>query len=379
MKRFAYGLWVAVAGWMLLPACASDHTQSVGPDSETHFLRGCKKSSQCGAPSCICGLCTLTCDSQNACKSAGSSAQCMDNAEPSCETPKVCDVECSTASDCARLGSGYACQNGRCRAPAVSSAVASEGGKDGQIAMAGAGGFNGAILHGDGGNNAGTGGVSGVDGGGKFGTGGNSSPNACSSVINWGNYSTQGLIELGPHNHVFWSPQVDTEPVHNYANQLVFQLRTASVVANFSNASGATIAPAPAAGVGLDPWLAELSLVLPVLPDCPNATGLPRSVQVTALWTPDIAIGSVPAHGFYLGSYRNGVPVVYADAVMQYDEGSDAGMGVRSLNTLAPVELSHTFTQEESNDEGVFLRVYLMSRDGDTPTTVHVATITWTQ
>jgi hypothetical protein len=164
--------------------------------------------------------------------------------------------------------------------------------------------------------------------------------------------------------------------VHNSLNQLVFQGPTLSLVANFSNASSATFTPGPAAGAALEPWLAELSLVQT---GCMKATKLAKSVRVTALWTQDSASApSVPPHGFYLGTYRSGVPVEYADAVLQYDGATDAGTGTRTLNTLAPIELTHTFTPEESSDEGMFLRVYLMG-SGETATTVHVESIIWKQ
>jgi hypothetical protein len=92
----------------------------------------------------------------------------------------------------------------------------------------------------------------------------------------------------------------------------------------------------------------------------------------------DLVESGMVFRAVYLGGYRNGVPVVYSDAVLQYDEAADAGLQTRTLNTLTPIELTHTFTPEESSDEGVFLRVYLLSADGDIPTTVHIESFMWT-
>jgi hypothetical protein len=52
--------------------------------------------------------------------------------------------------------------------------------------------------------------------------------------------------------------------------------------------------------------------------------------------------------------------------------GTDTSM--RTLNTLNPVELVHTFTGDEQD---AYLRMYLDDEDGQIPTTVFVGSVRW--
>jgi hypothetical protein len=86
------------------------------------------------------------------------------------------------------------------------------------------------------------------------------------------------------------------------------------------------------------------------------------------LWLLDGAIANFPQNGIYLGSYQQGLPVAYPDA---------EAITARTLNTLTPIELTHTFTAASDGSEGIFIRAYLLGQDGDTATTFHIQSIVW--
>jgi len=112
-------LAVAVA----LAAAFGCHAQAEpSSGSETHFLTGCSQTCENGAD-CVCGTCTKACDGDAACRPLAASALCVALsprvAEGRCATdapPAMCDVGCLQASDCAKLGAGYGCASGYCRA-----------------------------------------------------------------------------------------------------------------------------------------------------------------------------------------------------------------------------------------------------------------------
>src|SRR6185295_8702123 len=102
-----------------LPACFKSSPR-VG--SETHFMQLCSSDS-CGAGlSCICGVCTAACKSDDACKDLADGASCesTDADSTACgeSTPpaRVCDARCGRDADCKELGSDFACMDGACRA-----------------------------------------------------------------------------------------------------------------------------------------------------------------------------------------------------------------------------------------------------------------------
>lgn len=87
-------------------------------DSESHFLTFC--TGECGdGLSCVCGVCTRTCDDDAACQGVAFGARCAPLAVSSCAATSgelACDLECSTDSDCGNVGGNHECLSGRCRA-----------------------------------------------------------------------------------------------------------------------------------------------------------------------------------------------------------------------------------------------------------------------
>jgi hypothetical protein len=181
---------------------------------------------------------------------------------------------------------------------------------------------------------AGSTGTAGGGGGGDSGRGGASGSGGsavCPHGVDFRDGTLGGLV-LGPHNNVFSNPTIASGPITNYANQVIFAGPVLSLPAMFPQRM--TVAPDPSSGTALDPWLGELSLVPAT---CERASLAGRTVRVRLLWRLTVAIGPVPAHGVYLGSYTsNGNPVAYPDASLLYPgpDAVDATAGTRTLNTL---------------------------------------------
>ena len=84
-----------------LLACNAHHGSDNGT-SETHFLRPCTASCENGY-SCLCGVCTLACDDDAACKAQGNeSATCGGPTGDRNEcggVTKLCDMRCAGDGD----------------------------------------------------------------------------------------------------------------------------------------------------------------------------------------------------------------------------------------------------------------------------------------
>jgi hypothetical protein len=107
------------AAWVIVltAGCFQTNPRTGG---ESHFLRACDGSCAAGL-SCICGLCTKSCAAHASCQALTSATSCVaptSNAG-SCESGGasglICDVTCTTGSQCAALGAGFECSAGRCR------------------------------------------------------------------------------------------------------------------------------------------------------------------------------------------------------------------------------------------------------------------------
>ncbi len=89
-------------------------------DSQTHWLRPCEDDSQCGeAYQCLCGICTVTCEEDQACGGTGTTSQCFVAVEgigdELCtleEGPAgICLPDCSEDNPCR---DGEVCAQGAC-------------------------------------------------------------------------------------------------------------------------------------------------------------------------------------------------------------------------------------------------------------------------
>lgn len=112
--------------------CSDSHprTQEGG---ETHFLTACLDSECPEGLSCVCGVCTATCEDSTSCGDVSSLADCASLAAQSLvcegvsESHKICDVTCARDASCEDLGAGFQCVQGRCRPEAVASVLATGG------------------------------------------------------------------------------------------------------------------------------------------------------------------------------------------------------------------------------------------------------------
>lgn len=110
--------WAALLGLLFATgACESERVDAIG--GETHFLRLCDDDpSACGSDfECLCGVCTVSCESQGPCASLYGS-ECTAQDEASCTgspAQQTCQVSCSGDDDCLVLSAQHQCQNGNCR------------------------------------------------------------------------------------------------------------------------------------------------------------------------------------------------------------------------------------------------------------------------
>lgn len=100
--------WALV--FTLLAACGGK-TDEGGTDSSSHWLERCGSDADCeGDLSCLCNVCTRTCNSDGACSDLGAGAVCSEPADSCSSREPVCTLECETGDDCA---SGR-CADGSC-------------------------------------------------------------------------------------------------------------------------------------------------------------------------------------------------------------------------------------------------------------------------
>lgn len=113
----ALRIWLVWAG-CALAACGG--VAGVSSNSETHFLGFCSADDCDDGLSCICGVCTVTCDPAASCGALNPDAICTQPSAAACgddTEPSVCDVDCEDDGDCASVGADYRCQAGFCRPP----------------------------------------------------------------------------------------------------------------------------------------------------------------------------------------------------------------------------------------------------------------------
>lgn len=112
-------------GTLALGGCqASDRIETGG---ETHFLKSCSPlEDDCGGGlSCVCGICTVTCDNDAVC-SQFPGATCVNESTGRCGQPepaKHCDAECRRDADCGGVSPFHVCVDGTCRTEAPAPVV----------------------------------------------------------------------------------------------------------------------------------------------------------------------------------------------------------------------------------------------------------------
>ncbi len=112
---FILCLLAAVLGLSCAPPASEPQS-----GSESHFLETCDEPCATGL-SCVCGVCTVACDSGTSCTGVAAAASCVASADRSaasvCESASggFCDVPCTASSDCSTLGPSFFCLGGFCR------------------------------------------------------------------------------------------------------------------------------------------------------------------------------------------------------------------------------------------------------------------------
>lgn len=133
----------AAYGWMvgmLALGCGASHSpQSNG---QSHWLRECSADKQCGELSCLCGVCSSTCEHSADCRSAvGENGVCkpatLAAGSGTCSSmvakKLVCLAECSRDSECSARDKHLVCTSGICsvRTNAIDAGIAESSKDDG--------------------------------------------------------------------------------------------------------------------------------------------------------------------------------------------------------------------------------------------------------
>lgn len=96
------GLGLGVALVAALPACGSQ-VSGGNTGSETHWLQSCDSDADCGVYSCLCGVCSRSCDDNDECDGAsGIESRCESTSQLSCsgETPvRICVNDANSSQE----------------------------------------------------------------------------------------------------------------------------------------------------------------------------------------------------------------------------------------------------------------------------------------
>src|SRR5688572_8919959 len=90
MRTWTAALSIVIACGL---GCSKHHAEE-SRGGETHFLQACEDSSECGALSCLCGVCTASCESDGACEAIDEAARCVASAS-------MCGGQAAPAELCA--------------------------------------------------------------------------------------------------------------------------------------------------------------------------------------------------------------------------------------------------------------------------------------
>src|SRR5262245_22725340 len=95
-SRRCWRAWLGLALLAAAAACANDHGAQAG--SQTHFLMACSQPEECPGPySCLCGVCTMDCNSSGECLADDAPAKCLPAVPDSASCGaglQVCDIAC---------------------------------------------------------------------------------------------------------------------------------------------------------------------------------------------------------------------------------------------------------------------------------------------
>ena len=114
MRRFALAAVVAA----FVAGCSGDNGPDI--DSQTNWLSSCVSTADCGDKyACVCGVCTVACDTVDACATTEGTSQCVPSGEGATAAlcgvddpaPGLCLPECSGNADC---GDEQQCLDGSC-------------------------------------------------------------------------------------------------------------------------------------------------------------------------------------------------------------------------------------------------------------------------
>jgi hypothetical protein len=109
----AFFTWL-VAGILGLASCTTAESPTGG---ETHFLKTCSSSESCGDDlSCMCGVCTRECTSEEQCQGLPAAVCVTDPLVCTPDEPSNrCDVPCNVDADCKAVSDAHRCLANFCR------------------------------------------------------------------------------------------------------------------------------------------------------------------------------------------------------------------------------------------------------------------------
>jgi hypothetical protein len=111
--RVHFKFWLALSIATSIPSACGDSGPKTG--TNTNWLKACDNDEDCGpVDSCLCGICTTTCESAKDCRESNSTCSKALTSEVQCsesDAPSVCLAACERDSNCTR---GQVCLSNQC-------------------------------------------------------------------------------------------------------------------------------------------------------------------------------------------------------------------------------------------------------------------------
>ncbi|HEX6243818.1 MAG TPA: hypothetical protein VFZ61_23045 [Polyangiales bacterium] len=111
--------WLLISVWLAAAtlSCVKTH-ESPELGTNTNWLKPCTEDGECkGGTSCLCGVCTLSCENDGQCGAVNAKTQCMAISADACAVapaaPSACVQGCGANADCTSLERGL-CVDGLC-------------------------------------------------------------------------------------------------------------------------------------------------------------------------------------------------------------------------------------------------------------------------